>query len=82
MIKCEHALKMHDPDVYLVDTPLLPDEYNGTTRKWSDHFCMLCVWLFVVAISLLILTWTSPDQEKVNLSNATIEKVNGGQKNG
>jgi hypothetical protein len=60
----------------------LHDEYNGTTRKWSDHFCTLCVWLFVVAISLLILTWTSPDQEKVNLSNATIEKVNGGQKNG
>jgi ABC-type Fe3+ transport system permease subunit len=23
MIKCEHALKMHDPDVYLVDSPFI-----------------------------------------------------------
>jgi len=82
MIKCEHALKMHDSDVYLADTTLLSDEYNSTNRKWSDHFCTLCVWLFLVAISLLILTWTSPDQEKVHSSNPKIEKVNGGQKNG
>lgn len=82
MIKCEHALRMHDSDVYLADTPLLPDEYSSTNRKWSNHFYTICVWLLVVAIPLLILTWTSPDQKKVNFSNATIEKVNGGQKNG
>lgn len=79
MINCERALGMHDSGIYLTDGPLLPSEYNRTNRKWSDHFHALYVWLILVAASLLILTWTCPDQ-KSDLSTAIkTEKIKGGK---
>lgn len=79
MIRSERALGMHDAGIYLADAPLLPTEYNCTKRKWSDHFCTLCVWLILVAVSLSILTWTSPDPAK-SLPSNNIPQVNGGKK--
>ena len=68
MIRSERGLGMHDSGVYLADTPLLPTEYSRTKHKWSNHFCALCVWLVLVALSLLILTWAGPDPAQ-NLSS-------------
>ena len=82
MIRTERALGMYDPGIYVADTPLLPTEYSHTKRKWSDHFCTLCVWLILVAVSLLILTWTCPNSTKNVSSNTNIEQVNGGIDNG
>lgn len=58
MIRSERALSMHDPGVFLAAVPLLPSEYSQTKWKWSHHFHTLYVWLILVAVSLLILTWT------------------------
>lgn len=82
MIRSERALRMHDSGVYLTNAPLLPTEYSRTTRKWGDHFCTLCVWLFLVAVSLFILTWTCSDSTENPSSNTKIEQVNGGEDNG
>lgn len=82
MIKCERALGMHDSGVYLKDAPLLPTEYTHRKRKWSDHFCTLSVWLILVAISLLMLTWTCPNSTKNLSPNNKTEHVNGGKENG
>jgi len=82
MIRCERALGMHDPGVYLPDTPLLPKEYSQTHRKWSDHFFTLCVWLIVVAVSLFILTWTCPNSTKNPSSSIKTQQIKGEKYNG
>jgi hypothetical protein len=82
MIRSERALGMYDRGIYLADTSLLPTEYSHTKRKWSDHFCTLCVWLILVAVSLFILTWTCPNSAKDFSTNVKTEQVNGGNNNG
>ena len=82
MINCERALSMHDSGIYLADGPLLPLEYSRTNRKWSDHFHTLYVWLILVAVSLLILTWTCPEPKKKLSSNIKTEQIKGGKENG
>ena len=82
LIKIERALGMHNPDIYLPDVPLLPQEYSRIKRKWSDHFYTLYIWLVVVALSLLILTWTSPYPLKGHSSHTKIEQIGGGNHNG
>jgi hypothetical protein len=82
MINSERALGMHDSGVYLEDGPLLPPEYSRITSKWSNHFYTLCVWLIVVAVSLIVLTWTCPDPPKNQSPKAESEQVDGGRNNG
>ena len=60
MIRVERALGMHEKGCYLPDIPLLPDQYGQTARKWSHDSCTLLVWLFLVALTLVILIWTAP----------------------
>jgi hypothetical protein len=80
MVICERALLMHDSDVYLADEPLLPKEYNKTGKKWGDHFRTIYVWLILVALSLVILTWSCPSAERqITISNKT-EQTQGGDK--
>ncbi|MBW2560914.1 MAG: hypothetical protein JRE40_08675 [Deltaproteobacteria bacterium] len=76
-IRCEQAFRMHDSGVYLKNTTLLPSEYTNAKTKWSDHFCTLCVWLIIVALSLVILTWTCPEPKFDNPSTTKIEKPKG-----
>ena len=82
MINCERALGMHDPGVYLADEPLLPLEYSRTNRKWSDHFHTLYAWLILVAMSLLILTWTCPGPKKNHSPSIKIGQIKGEKQNG
>lgn len=79
MIRSERALGMHDSCVYLADAAVLPAEYNKTKTRWSDHFCTLCVWLVVVAVSLLILTWTCPEPIHKHATITKIEQIKGGK---
>ncbi len=75
MIRCEGALGMHDTGVYLEGKPLLPMEYSQINHKWSDHFCTLCVWLIIIAMSLFILTW-APSHSSMQTSTITkIENI-------
>lgn len=60
MIACEKALKMYESGNYLGKCPLLPDAYAQNNHRWSDHFNTLIVWLSIVILSLVILTWTCP----------------------
>ena len=83
MIKSERALNMYEPGIYLKEDSLLPSAYKQTNSKWNDHFSTLCVWLCVVAFSLLVLAWTCPDKTKTGLLPVNkIEKIKGGKKNG
>ena len=82
MIRSERALGMYDSGVYLADCTLLPEEYSHTKRKWSEHFHTLYVWLILVAVSLLILTWTCSEPIINPSSKVKIEKINGGKENG
>jgi len=82
MIRCERALGMHEPGIYLHDRSLLPTEYSNIKRKWSDHFTTLCVWLVLVAMALFILTWSCPNPTKKLSSNINTEKVKGVRNNG
>ena len=76
LIRCEKALGLFDKDLFLKDTFILPSEYRGTNTKWSDHFSTLCVWLAIVAIALLILTW-SPTHSKTQPHGKTkIQHIN------
>ena len=83
MIKSELALCMYEPGIYLKEESLLPATYKQTNSKWNDHFSTLCIWLCVVALSLLALAWTCPDHAKIGLSpNEQIEQTKGDKKNG
>lgn len=82
MISSERALGMHDPGTYLKDRPLLPTEYSYMKRKWSEHFHTLYVWLILVALSLLILTWTCPKAGENFSPNIKTEQLKGGKLNG
>ncbi len=82
MINCERSMGMHDSGVYLAEGALLPTEYSRTDRRWSDHFHTLYVWLILVAVSLLILTWTCPEPEKQLPANIKKEQIKGGKENG
>jgi hypothetical protein len=83
MISSEVALGMYETDLYLQEDSLLPAAYEQIKRKWNDHFSTLCVWLCVVALSLLILAWTCPDRAASNVSTEKkIEQIKGDRKNG
>ena len=83
MIKSERALSMYKPGIYLKEEPLLPTSYKHTNNKWNDHFSTLCIWLCVIAFSLLVLAWTCPEQNKTGFStDKKIEQIKGGKKNG
>ncbi len=83
MIKSELALGMHETGIYLKEESLLPAAYKGTNSKWNDHFSTLCIWLCVVAFSLLVLAWTCPNHVKIGLSSdKKIEQIKGDKKNG
>jgi hypothetical protein len=82
MIRSERVLAMHEPCAYLADAALLPPEYNNIKTKWSDHFYTLCVWLILVVVSLLMLTWTCPEPTHDCSPDTKIEQLKGGKNNG
>jgi len=83
MIKSERALGMYEIGIYLKEESLLPTAYKRINSRWNDHFSTLCIWLCVVALSLLALAWTCPDHAKIGLSpNEQIEQIKGDKKNG
>ena len=83
MIKSERALDMYKPGIYLKEESLLPTSYKHTNSKWNDHFSTLCIWLCVIAFSLLVLAWTCPEQTKTGLStDKKVEQIKGDKKNG
>lgn len=79
VISAERALAMYEPGVYLEDTTLLPKEYTTAKPKWSDHFCSLCLWILLLGISLLILTWTSGFCATVRNTETTSLQTKGGK---
>lgn len=79
IIRSERALGMHASGVYLKETTLLPAAYNQTSFRWGDHFCTLCIWLVVVALSLVILTWTCPESTTPAISPAKLQQTKGEQ---
>ncbi len=83
MIKSERALGMYEIGIYLKEEFLLPKAYKKINSKWNDHFSTLCIWLCVVALSLLVLAWTCPEKNKTGVSfDKKIEKIKGEKKNG
>lgn len=82
MIRCERALGMHEPGVYLAERSLLPKEYCQTKCRWSDHFRTLSLWLLIVAASLLILTWSGPCATQAPNGKASTQTSTGGKQNG
>lgn len=60
MIKTERALSLFEPGIFVPDSSLLPVEYNSLNHKWSHHSVIHAVWLLLIAISLLTLTWIHP----------------------
>ena len=79
LISAEQALGLHEPGVYLEGAALLPKEYASAQPKWSDHFCSLCVWIVLLGLSLLALTWTSPSHGKAKAPTSTVLQKQGGK---
>ncbi|MBC8463809.1 MAG: hypothetical protein H8D61_02410 [Deltaproteobacteria bacterium] len=83
MIKSERALGMYETGIYFKEESLLPTAYKRINSKWNDHFPTLCIWLCIVAFSLLVLAWTCPDQAKTGIApNKKVEQIKGDKKNG
>ena len=78
----EQALGMYDPGIYLPSSTLLPTEYSQPTGKWSHHFFTLYIWLILVGISLLVLTWTGAHIKKDDSLTNKTEQIEGGKSNG
>ncbi len=60
MIDCERSLKMFEPGTFNAECALLPESYSENNQEWSDHFNTLIIWISIVILSLVILTWTCP----------------------
>lgn len=83
MIKSEQALGMYETGIFFKEKSLLPSAYKRTNSKWNDHFSTLCIWLCVIAFSLLVLAWTCPEKDNTKVSfDKKIEKIKGDKKNG
>jgi hypothetical protein len=82
MIRIEEALGLHQENCYLKDSPLLPTDYRSTKRRWTDHFSTLLIWLALIAISLLVLTWAGPCQTADVSKVPEIQHSTKGTKNG
>ena len=84
MVKFEKALGLHRPGFYLEDELMLPQGYKDTSRRWNGHFSTLCVWLAVVMVSLLVLTWAGPENGRALPEGQKTEQklVDGGKQNG
>ncbi len=70
MIACERSLKMYETGAYIAERSLLPDAYAKNNRRWSDHFNTLIVWLSIITVSLIILTWTCPQTPVADTQSA------------
>ena len=79
LIRAERALGLHEPGVYMEGDALLPQEYASAQPKWSDHFCSLCVWIVLLGLSLLALTWTSARYGKAKTPTSTVVQKQGGK---
>ncbi|MBT3256933.1 MAG: hypothetical protein HN366_10805 [Deltaproteobacteria bacterium] len=77
MITCERALGMFDSGLYLSNESLLPASYATPRERWCNHFNTLCVWLCIIVLALLVLTWTSPEQSTVDPIKNKIEAMKG-----
>ncbi len=77
MITCERALGMFDKGLYLSNESLLPVLYATPRERWCNHFNTLCVWLCIIALALLLLTWTCPTHNAVNPSKNKMENSKG-----
>jgi len=75
IIRCERGLGMHNAGVFIAEEALLPSEYNDNKSRWSDHFCTLCIWLVVVLISLILLTWSCPSSKSSCRGETSCQKV-------
>lgn len=74
MITCERSLKLYTQGAYVADGSLLPEAYSTNNRRWSDHFTTLIIWLSIVTISLIILTWTCPQKPVENQQVVQIQE--------
>lgn len=61
MITLENALGLYTEGFFASQETVLPVDYSDTKNKWKNHFRTLIVWLAVVALSLFILIWCSPN---------------------
>ena len=83
MIRCEQVFGLYEKGAYLADSALLSQEYGSPTKKLSDHFSTISVWLLTVAVSLQLLIWTAPTavdsavQQKITIDHVKGEKSNG-----
>lgn len=83
MVQCEQALGLYEEGIYLADSSLFSQEYRSPTKKWSDHFSTISVWLLTVAVSLQLLIWMAPTpvdpaaQQKITIEHVKGEKNNG-----
>lgn len=82
MIACERSLGMHDKGTFLKDLPLLPEAYAENRRRWGDHFNTLILWVSIVALALILLTWTSPQVPAATTPSFQNEKTKEANPNG
>ena len=82
MIRIEEALGLHQDNCYLKESSLLPTDYRSTKHKWTDHFSTLLIWLALLAISILVLTWAGPCQTADVSKAIEIQQPTKGTKNG
>lgn len=82
MIECERSLQMHETGTYVAGCSLLPAAYAENSRRWSDHFSTLIVWMSIVSLAPIILTWTCPhktvaDKQAVQIQERKEQWTNG-----
>jgi len=59
-IKLETILKLYEKDSYGINEPILPTKFSHKKIKLTGHFKTLYAIIFVVFITLILLTWTNP----------------------
>ena len=73
MIRIETSLKLYEKDCYGISESVLPAQFSCQKIGWTGHFNTLYGLIFIVFLTLIILTWTNPSKLRSTGARAPLD---------
>lgn len=73
MIRTETALELYEKDCYGISESILPPKFSCQKIGWTGHFNTLYGLIFIVFLTLIILTWINPSKLRSTGARALLD---------